>query len=409
MRVAIYHNLPPGGALRVVREFVSRSSLRHDCDVYTLDFGTADPFATADPGYRLRDLSSMAHEVRQSVPPPRLHLTIQGFKDLHRLRSIRVAEKKIAARINAGGYDVAFVHPCWFNQTPSILHDLEVPTVYFMQEARRATFEAGYADRGRPASLTRVPGWVASGIVERTLRRRDLASAMLPDRVLANSRFSVDSIKNAYGIDAQLTHLGVDDDLFRPGPHADSDRAPYVMTVGGLEAFKGHHLVVEALSLLPVEDRPELSVVYERCDLAYREALLAQAEACRVVVREHPRIPDVELATLYAGATATMLAAQREPLGLTALESIACGTPAVAIREGGYLETVQDGRNGFLVERSPTGLGEGLARLLGRKQEFTADEVRQTILPYWGLEAAVARQDDHLLPFLHGWSPSRGW
>lgn len=54
---------------------------------------------------------------------------------------------------------------------------------------------------------------------------------------------------------------------------------------------------------------------------------------------------------LYAGALATlMLGAWPEPFGLVAIESMATGTPVIARRAGALTETIEHGRDGYLVD-----------------------------------------------------------
>ena len=48
MKVAIYHNLPPGGAMRVLHEFVRRSHTEHEYDLYSVDLGRLEGFAMFD-------------------------------------------------------------------------------------------------------------------------------------------------------------------------------------------------------------------------------------------------------------------------------------------------------------------------------------------------------------------------
>ena len=40
----------------------------------------------------------------------------------------------------------------------------------------------------------------------------------------------------------------------------------------------------------------------------------------------------------------------REPFGLVMVESLACGTPVIAFREGSAPEVVEDGETGFIVD-----------------------------------------------------------
>jgi glycosyltransferase involved in cell wall biosynthesis len=54
---------------------------------------------------------------------------------------------------------------------------------------------------------------------------------------------------------------------------------------------------------------------------------------------------------LFAGAAATlMLGDWPEPFGLVAIESLASGTPVIALRRGALPEIIEDGVDGFLVD-----------------------------------------------------------
>ena len=53
-----------------------------------------------------------------------------------------------------------------------------------------------------------------------------------------------------------------------------------------------------------------------------------------------------------------------EPLGLAPLEAMSFGLPVVAIKEGGLRETVIDGYNGFLVDRSPEDFSKKIVDLI---------------------------------------------
>jgi glycosyltransferase involved in cell wall biosynthesis len=98
--------------------------------------------------------------------------------------------------------------------------------------------------------------------------------------------------------------------------------------------------------------------------LAERDYLsaLARARGVHMCIREN--VPDQELATLYSKASVFVYAPVREPFGLAPIEAMACGTPVVAVAEGGPLETVRDGETGYLVPREPRLFGDAVARLL---------------------------------------------
>lgn len=61
-------------------------------------------------------------------------------------------------------------------------------------------------------------------------------------------------------------------------------------------------------------------------------------------------VSEEELLELYATCRGHITTAMNEDFGMTPLESMAAGKPVVAVKEGGYLESVIDGETGLLVE-----------------------------------------------------------
>src|SRR3972149_5851485 len=77
----------------------------------------------------------------------------------------------------------------------------------------------------------------------------------------------------------------------------------------------------------------------------------------------HDRLP-----LYYNAADVCVVPSYYESFGLVALEAMACGVPVVASRVGGLLETVQDGRTGYLVPwRCPEPFAERLELLLANE------------------------------------------
>jgi len=53
-----------------------------------------------------------------------------------------------------------------------------------------------------------------------------------------------------------------------------------------------------------------------------------------------------------------------EPLGLVPLESMACGTPVIGVKEGGVRESIIDGQTGILIDRDAQALADAVIRLM---------------------------------------------
>jgi glycosyltransferase involved in cell wall biosynthesis len=393
VKVAVYHNLPPGGALRVVREFLQRSTERVDCDLFTLDFGALDPFRQNRDSSVSADGAPFGGKVHREPVSAGLPARIFGprGRNLGLLVGIRRAERAIAARIDNGAYDVAYVHSCWYSQTPSLLRDLRIPTVYYMHEVRRATFEPEYRTSKPWTGST--AGRMVHSFVEQVQSGRDQRSARRPALVLVSSRNVQADASRHYRISTQICHLGVDEKVFALSPRG---RVRRVIAVGGLEEFKRQHEVVEALGAIPEPERPSLLLVYERLDLEYRSRLMQLAQTRGVVVEERRGVTDEQLARLIGASAAMVLTALKEPFGLVALESMACGTPVVAFDEGGYRETVRDGVNGLLVPRDHVALSAAIASVVSGARTFAPEAVRESVLPYWSWDASVERQLDAL-------------
>jgi len=375
----------------VLAEFVRRTCGEHEYDLYRVDLGRGDGFAYARDRAEQHDLApfvarSFLYPVLGRVAAPAITGRTWMATAPHWLWR---AEGRIAADIAARGYDAALVHPCQVTHTPSLLRHLTVPSLHYMQEPRRRSFEAGFQAPPPGTPLVRLTARKAQ---EAVLRRRDSAAALAATRIACNSYYSAEWIQRSYGRDATVCYPGVDTEVFDTGPGPPPGVRPSVMSVGALEAVKGHDLVVRALALIPEPVRPALDLVYERGDDSYRREVERLAAAAGVEVRLHRGIPDAELAQLYRSAAATALAARLEPFGLVPLESMACGTPVVAVREAGYRETVQDGVGGYLVERSPAAVADGIARVLRRALGRSRAEVRAGVVDRWSWDAAVKRQ-----------------
>lgn len=150
-----------------------------------------------------------------------------------------------------------------------------------------------------------------------------------------------------------------------------------LLTVAGIYEGKGQRSVVEILPALR-EKYPDLLYVMvgnSRPGEQYRRRL---AEAIwRLGLKDHvlvagPR-PHADLARWFSAADVSVLATQSEGWPNVLLESLACGTPAVATRVGGTSEIVRDGQDGILVPFGDTpALGRALDRALDTPWDRTA-------------------------------------
>jgi alpha-1,3/alpha-1,6-mannosyltransferase len=100
-----------------------------------------------------------------------------------------------------------------------------------------------------------------------------------------------------------------------------------------------------------IEYRAELGLTADKLDLTAHVTFLHS-------------ISDAKRASLLRTATAVIYTPENEHFGIVPLEAMYAGTPVVAVRSGGPVETVVDGKTGFLCEPTAAGFGQALAKLL---------------------------------------------
>jgi len=387
-------------------EIVRRMAPCCDVDLFSSDLG---PLAERGPSSAQALAAAVESVVRRHVsqPVPRWAVgvaaesTRSAAAKAARIEGLRASQRELARVIDAGRYDVAFVHTCGWSRSAPILEYLRTtPSVYYMQETRRTSHEIRMPRRPLVGVLPRPLLDGARRPYEAWLAARDHRAVARATVVLCNSHFTADMITASYGIDPVVCYLGVDSSVFRAPSRrggagvAESERAARrgpspaarIVSVGALDATKGHDLVIEAAAIAARRsDTPvALDIVYEREFPGYRLHLERAAERTGVAVAFHHGLSDAELSGLYSRSRATVCAGRLEPFGLTVLESLSCGTPVVAVDQGGYRETVMDGVNGYLVHRDAHSLGLGIARALSGEHHFRPDELRTGALTRWG-------------------------
>jgi glycosyltransferase involved in cell wall biosynthesis len=393
VKIAVYHNLPSGGAKRALYEMTRRLAERHTPDVFAL--------ATAEHDFC--DLRSFAnrHEVVPFKPLPLAHSPLgrlnQGIRALDLLR-LRHVQREIARRIDSAGYDCVFVHHCRYGQSPSLLQFLNTPSVYYCHEPPRLFYEPPvprpYTEFSPLQSLGNrfdpLPG-----IYRRTLARLDRENVRAASRVLTNSHYSRETLYRTYGIFAHVAYLGVDTEKFRP---LGLTRENFVLSVGALNPRKGFDFLIESLALLPEGQRLPLVIVSNFADSAEKAYLEALAQQLQVVLEIKVMVPDTELVQLYNRARAVLYAPVMEPFGFVPLEAGACGTPVVGVREAGIRESILHEQTGLLTERDPREFAAAIAQLLNDADQCERWGVtgRQCVTEHWTWAQACCDLEDQL-------------
>ncbi len=174
--------------------------------------------------------------------------------------------------------------------------------------------------------------------------------------LIANSHNVAARIRTYYGREAEVLHCPVDLDRF---------------TVG---AGRGDYFVI-ASRLLPYKN---IQIAIDACTAAGVPLLIAGTGPAQSMLQRHARgstttmlgfVEDRKLNELLGNARAAIVPGE-EDFGLIPLEAAATGTPTIALRAGGALETIREHETGEFFDR-PT--AESLRTVLDRFQRARYD------------------------------------
>ncbi len=225
----------------------------------------------------------------------------------------------------------------------------------------------------------------------------DVLIATTPQQrdILMNGDYDADPQKIA------IVPPGYDDTRFFPVSKASRQaikqeldaEGPIILALGRMAHNKGYDLLIR--SMPPVFERipdARLMLAVGSTDPSPRE--IEQIEELRQIARElgiydrvmfRDYIPDDQLPDYYRIADVFALSSRYEPFGMTAVEAMACGTPAAITTEGGLWELVSWGHEAIYANPfDPEAFGHAIAMILKHPQVSSQ-------LARFGSQAARAR------------------
>ena len=182
-------------------------------------------------------------------------------------------------------------------------------------------------------------------------------------RIIAVSHFTKRELMGYYKIPAdkiKVIHNGVDTRKFQP---ADDKRKvkrelgfspddPAIVSVGRLYARKGLFTLIESMPAVVKRFPNAKFIVSGKGQSDEMHKLIAHAQ--RLSVKDNivftGYYPDKKLPLLYQAADVFAFSTFYEHHPFAVLEALATGLPVVTTWVGGIPETIESGRNGFLVE-----------------------------------------------------------
>lgn len=335
MKIALVHEsrAPRGGAERVFDEL---QKVFPAADRYTLDTSTF-----------LRVFPPRVRERRYLLP---LHAVAPETLDL-------------------SAYDVLISSASAFAKgivtRPATLH------IAYVHAATRYLWDLTHERVGEfpPRTLRRAMAQASC----HALRLWDHAAARRADLLIANSNVTRARIQKYYGRESVVIYppvtlptSDVDGRTSDVGSESLVGRE-YFLFLGRLSPYKGARLAMHAFNKLELP----LVIAGEGRERRTLERLGGKT------VTFQGRVPEYQLPALYQGARAVIFPSD-DDFGIVPVEAMACGTPVLALRKGGAMETITEGITGeFFEEPLEELLADCVRRFLEKEDTYNPAVIRQ--------------------------------
>ncbi|HHS49201.1 MAG TPA: glycosyltransferase family 4 protein [Desulfurella acetivorans] len=211
-------------------------------------------------------------------------------------------------------------------------------------------------------------GLIAKAVLH-YIRMWDYASAQRVDYFIANSINVANRIKKFYGRDAYVIYPPVDVDNFELWEQKED----FYLTASRLVPYKKIDLIVEAFSNMPNKklivcgDGPQMNLIKKKA-----------AKNIEII-----GFASFDKLKLYMQKAKAFVFAAKEDFGIVPVESMSCGTPVIAYKAGGSLETVVENVTGIFFEKQNIKSIVEAVELFERKQDtFDPKTIRSHALQF---------------------------
>ncbi|MCL1876667.1 glycosyltransferase [Candidatus Saccharibacteria bacterium] len=217
-------------------------------------------------------------------------------------------------------------------------------------------------------------------LLVKPLRKTDYKFAQKPDFLIANSDYVKDEIKKYYGRDAATVHPNVDVERIRElagGLNLDSARLSkdgekernIFLIAGRQVSWKRVDLAIVACiktgdELLVIGDGPEHKNLVKLARGHDNIKFLPKYNGAAEIVQ-------------YFRSARAFLFPSLEPFGITPIEALATGTPVIALKRGGALDFIQDGKNGVFFDEQNVDSLVAVIKKFG-KMKFDSAKISMT-------------------------------
>lgn len=221
-------------------------------------------------------------------------------------------------------------------------------------------------------------GKIAGSLLNHKMRMMDFVASQRPDYLIANSKFTADRTWKFYRRKAKVIYPPVELKTKDQRPKTKDEN--YFLCVSRLARAKRIDLAIEACNKLGCG----LWVVGCGKEENYLRSIAGKT------IKFLGFVSDNRLAEVYANCQAVIFPAEDEDFGIVPVEAMSFGNPVIALRSGGVVETIVQGKTGiFFNEPTVDSLVKSLKKFkdlkfknsdcLSQAKKFSKEQFKQEI------------------------------
>jgi glycosyltransferase involved in cell wall biosynthesis len=328
-KIAIYHNLYPGGALHQMYEISKKLlNLNYQIDYYSLS-----------PTSSIKTTQQFIHY----VPDPK-----NLFQELYQvIYVLPKLQKRMAREIDHKKYDAVLVFPCKRTQAPHLLKYLKNKSTFYMfMEPKREFYE--------PTSFSHncINKWISRKI-RSIIKIIDKRNCQKAHHIISNSYFTQNNLRKIYKRNSIVLIPAIKQIKKIYQIKINNQK---VLSLGLLSMLKGHHISSNVY--------PKLHIYGKTSHDNIKKFISTQTKI-------FPNFTE-SVNTIYKKYDIFMANQINEPFGLTTLEATNKKLFIIGTNEGGTCEIVQNGINGILLPISNISLSRKIINSIinSRKIKF---------------------------------------
>lgn len=192
------------------------------------------------------------------------------------------------------------------------------------------------------------------------LRIWDVTTSSRVDKFIAISRYTSSRIKKYYGREAEVIYPPVEVDKF----YISRDKDEYFLIVSRLVPYKRIDLAIKAFNRLG------LQLIIIGTGTLLNDLKKIAGPNIKFMGRQ-----DENVVREYLSRCRAFVFPGEEDFGIAPVEAMASGTPIIAYRKGGILETLDEESGVFFSEQSPDSLAGAVENFCRR--EFSPEKIRE--------------------------------